>query len=896
MAPGLTVLGRGIVVGPHANAPAEYADAPRWIVDDDVLASPGPTVGALHRAWLSRTPIVIELAVSPDELRASPRITDEPWELGASYELTGERLQFLIWANNWDGRHGDPVWWWARKATRMGAVEGGPADVVLPDGSPAFVDGGPRGALDLASPALTGYLVVHRESVELGSLRPARHDALAAILAPDQAAAVTHAGGGARIIAPAGSGKTRVLTERLRHLLADRGWESGTVTAVAFNKRAADELIDRTEGLGAHVRTVNALGLAILNGALGGPRPAPRPTVVEEHEVRRMLDGLVDARRQPNTDVLAPYLEGLSAIRIGLRDPGAVEASLPDATGLARVWRAYRDALRSRSAVDFDDQVYEAIRLLLTSPETRRAAQLQCRHLLCDEFQDLAPAHVLLLRLLSAPAYDVFGVGDDDQVIYGYAGASPEYLIDFDQWFPGAGHHALEVNYRCPVDVVDAARHLLSYNDRRVPKEIRSPDPAPLGRLRVLAIEPSAMADAAVETVRAELAGDRVETEIAVLARVNSALLPVQIALGAAGIATSRPLDRRVLERTGVRTALAWLRLGTDPGSISRSDVLETIRRPSRRISRNVVDMLTKRSRTSVHDIRKLAGRLSGGDVEKLLGYAADIDALSRAVPGGTAGALATIRTTIGLGGAMDSLDASRAEADRSTHGDDLRALEQVAALHPQADSFADWLTEQLDARALPGEPVVMLSTIHRVKGQEWPTVVVFGAHDEAFPHRLATDVEEERRVFHVAVTRASQHAVILVDSAHPSPFADELTGTRPHVPLRGRLQAATPEPLAGPPASANRNRSGIAAARASVADPVADPVTWEALRAWRLDVATRDSVPAFVVMSNRHLHAIGAMRPHSLDELRKCPGMGPTKLERYGDEILAVLEATPLQ
>ena len=894
----LTVLGRGIVISPGAPIPSEFASAPRHLVGEPALADPAATVEALHAAWLARQPVVVELGIAPSSLRAAQHVDAEPWELGAGFEFTLERLQFLVWANNWDGRSADPIWWWGRKAARLGASQGGQADIVLPDGTEAFVDGGPRGSLDLSAADLRGRAVVHRESVECGTLRLATTAASSAVLAPDQAAAVSHRGGAARIIAPAGSGKTRVLTERLRHLLGDRGWEPRTVTAVAFNKRAADELVARTEGLSAHVRTVNALGLAVLNGALGGPAPVRRPTVIDEAQVRRILDGLVDVRRQSNTDVLAPYIEGLGAIRIGLRDPEEVEAAIPDAGGLTSVWPAYRDLLRSRGAVDFDDQVDGAIRLLLRDPEARLAAQQRCRHLLCDEFQDLAPAHLLLLRLLAAPAYDVFGVGDDDQVIYGYAGATPAYLIDFDQWFPGAGRHALEVNYRCPSAVVEGARRLLSYNDRRIDKAIRSPKVPPDGELCIQPGAASAMAEAAVERIREHIDRGAAPSDIAVLARVNSALLPVQVALGVAGIANSQPLDRRVLERTGVRTALAWLRLGTDPGSISRSDVVETIRRPSRRISRNVVEMATKRSRTSVHDIGRLADRLSGSDVDKLHGYAADINAVARAVPRGTSAALAAIRVTVGLGGAMDSLDASRAEADRSTHGDDLRALEQVAALHPDASTFAVWLAEHLDARGSTsdGDPVVTLSTIHRVKGQEWPTVIVFGAHDEAFPHRLATDIEEERRVFHVAITRASATAIILTDESRPSPFAAELSGSRPHLPLRGRLEPAVPPPVDGRPASSSRNRSGLAAARATVVGPEPDPVIWDALRAWRLEVSTRDGVPAFVVMSNKHLQMIGARRPQSLEELRQCPGMGPTKLERYGDELLSVIEAVPTQ
>ncbi|MST34667.1 AAA family ATPase, partial [Acidimicrobiaceae bacterium USS-CC1] len=124
-------------------------------------------------------------------------------------------------------------------------------------------------------------------------------------------------------------------------------------------------------------------------------------------------------------------------------------------------------------AVDFDDQVYGAIESLLADGELRASCRLACRHLLVDEFQDLTPAHVLLLRLLASPAFDCFGVGDDDQVIYGHAGADPAFLIDYERLFPGAGDHPLEVNYRCRPEVVRAASTLLGYNRRRVPKQVR---------------------------------------------------------------------------------------------------------------------------------------------------------------------------------------------------------------------------------------------------------------------------------------------------------------------------------------------------------------------------------------------------------------------------------------
>jgi DNA helicase-2/ATP-dependent DNA helicase PcrA len=874
-------------------------------IDDVALTHPAPAADVLHRHWLDRRPVVVELAVPAEELRA-PEVDDrQPWQVGDRFEFARERLQFLVWANTWDARGATPVWWWGRKAARLGAAVGGPADVVLADGTAAYVDGGPRGhVLPLD--------VVHSESVDAGSLRLARHRPPAAELAPDQLAAVAHTGAAARVIAPAGSGKTRVLTDRLRHLLSDRGWEAEGVTAVAFNKRAADELVARTEGLGAQVRTINALGLAVV-------RSRRRVDVLEEHAVRRVLEGLLTLRHQANTDVLAPYLEGLSAIRIGLRDPAEVEADLPDAEGLAELWPRYRDALDAAGAVDFDDQVTEAIRVLLTDPDARVAAQRRCRHLLVDEFQDLAPAHLLLLRLLSAPAYDVFGVGDDDQVIYGYAGATPTYLIEFERWFPGAGSHALEVNYRCPADVVDGARRLLGHNARRIPKTIRVPEGTPPGRLETAAVPSEAMAAEAVRVVGAEVGRGRSPGEVAVLTRVNSSLLPVQIALGQAGVPTSCPLDQRVLDRTGVRSALAWLRVGVAPGSIGRADVLETIRRPSRRVSRNVVDMLTKRSATSVADVRRLADYLSGGDVAKLRDYADDVEAVGRAARRDTAAALRAIGSTVGLSDALDTLDLSRSEADRSSHGDDLRALQQVAALHPEAATFGAWLAEGLERRAPdgsngPGGEVVTLSTVHRVKGQEWPVVVVFGADADAFPHRLATDVEEERRVFHVAVTRASEAVVVISDEASPSPFVDELTGRSVgSEPLRARRSrpGAGPEGFGragggrgaghgwrpgGRPGGRAAGRAGTEATAAGLAAArgALDPPGWEALRAWRREAAARAGVPAFVVLSDADLRAVGARRPTSMTELARCRGFGPTKLERYGDELLAVLEQIP--
>ena len=406
------------------------------------------------------------------------------------------------------------------------------------------------------------------------------HLAPEADLAPDQLAAVSHSTGGARVIAPAGSGKTRVLTERLRHLVTGGGVEPSTVTALAYNRRAADELSERSghlvTGRRPHIRTLNSMGQWICD-TYGGQG---RLRVLEEPAVRDLVQGVFEVRRQANTDTVLPYIDALSSVRLGLTAPNRVEELLPDAQGLADGFETYRAALAEAGAIDFDEQIYRAIEILLRCPDVRSAAQSRCRHLLVDEFQDLNAAHMLLIRLLCAPAYSCFGVGDDDQVIYGYTGATPEYLINFGDYFPGAHNYALEINYRCPPAVVRAATSVLSYNADRIAKTIGTPpdrsddrpdfDPLLRGRSPVAVVRaPSEeLPKTALAAISSWLQAGVPPQEIAVLTRVNSSLLPVQIALAESGIPCNAPLTAKALERTGVRTALGLSPYGPGSGSI----------------------------------------------------------------------------------------------------------------------------------------------------------------------------------------------------------------------------------------------------------------------------------------------------------------------------------------
>jgi DNA helicase II / ATP-dependent DNA helicase PcrA len=880
---GPAALGRSVLVRPGQAAPPPWAEAARVIATDD------PAVLArLHAAWSGREPLVIELA---GELpHPATTWSGHFWELTPRTELPGERLHFLLTANTVDAR--DPQgasFWPLTAAVALGARVEGPAEVVVPGGTAAWVDGGPLEPLGPHD--LDGHPMVPRVHLVCGRLAPLpTAGSTTADLAEDQLRAVTHTRGPARIIAPAGSGKTRVLTERTRHLVRDRGVVPAAVSLVAYNRRARLEMAQRLGDVaGLDIRTLNSLALAIAGGTGAFQRPGtgPRLTTVDEREARRILERLVPGRRRRAlTDPLEPWVDALSACRLGLRAPDDIEAEYADVTGFADVLEQYRTHLRERNLLDFDEQVLTAIEVLLTDAEARRIARAAAPVLLVDEFQDLTPAHLLLVRLLAGPAGEVFAVGDDDQTIYGYTGASPEWLVDFDHFFPGAHDHPLTVNYRCPPAVVDAAVNLLSHNRHRVAKDIHAaPDREPLdGELRVE--RPPDPDRALVAHVQHLLTSGALPGEIAVLARVNAALLPPLLFLAQAGVPVRRPpgVDVHLLERSGTGAALAWLRLATAPErALDSADLRLALRRPPRSLHPRIADWVCEQR--SVRDLLALADRVNNAKESDAIGaFAADLAVLRDAAAGGAdAGALLDlVYDELGLLSAATQLDSSQRTARRAAHADELRALRAVAALHPDPAELDQWLRRALAAiPAGQDEPdVVTLATIHATKGQEWPHVVVHDVRRDLHPHHLAIDVEEERRVFHVAITRG-RSSVLVLASAPRSPFLTELEEARP-------AQQAWPEVVASRSAP---TRAGGPPTR--VADGATERRTsprHEALRAWRLKQAKAGAVPPYVVFNDATLDAIVDTDPTTLAQLGRVKGIGPAKLDRYGDEILGVL------
>ncbi len=874
-------LGRNLIIAPGDPVPAPWADAERVTVNDDPT-----TIETLRSARTARQRLVIEVA---GPLPAADPVLDiDYWHLSPETDLEGDVIRHLVLDNAVDAREPEaPTIAAVSQAVAAGATPAdiGPGDVTTPDG-PAYCDGGP-----LDWPAVDAGVIpaVH---LAAGSLRTLGSAAPEADLAPDQLEAVAHRGGGARIIAPAGSGKTRVLTERARHLVRDRGVDPSTICMVAFNVRAREEMQERTSDLaGLEIRTLNSLALAILSGRAPFATPAGRsaPSVIDERQVRRILDDLVSGRRQAMSDPFATWIEALTSTRLGLRSPAAVEQEFaPDVKDFASVLPLYRDRLRRAGSVDFDEQILGAIEVLATDPQARAVARRACGILLVDEFQDLTPAHVLLLRLLAGPRAEVFGVGDDDQTIYGYSGASPAWLIDFADLFPGSGAHDLTINYRCPPAVVKGAATLLTHNRRRITKQI---NPAPSREGAPADLEIVSSPDPLTQTVdriQHLIANGTRPRDIAVLTRVNATLLGPMMVLEEMGIATNAPVSANFVERTGVAGALAWLDLAIAPAQKFSASALETaIRRPPRGISARLAGWVGEQR--SVRDVRSLAGRMNNErDQQKITAFADDLDMIRTLAAEGanTGDLLEAIRDRVGLGQALDNrLDASRRSVDRSAHGDDLNALLAVAVHHPDLSTFSGWIRTRLgEIEADPGG--VRLATIHRVKGREWPYVFVHEATAGLMPHRLASDREEERRVFHVAVTRGAKQ-VTVVSGIPASPFVAQLSNERD--------PDAAPEPEM--PRRAAAAAAGKPKARAKREVPEASSLVEarlrERLRTWRSERAKGDAVPAFVVFNDTTLFELARLRPTDEDALLDITGIGPVKVEKYGEDIVEIVNET---
>ena len=592
-------------------------------------------------------------------------------------------------------------------------------------------------------------------------------------LTEPQRLAVTHPGGPLLVVAGAGSGKTRVLTRRVAYLLeVDRvaPWE---ILAITFTNKAADEMKRRVaELVGSRsermwVQTFHSACLRLLRSNAGVLGFDPGFTIYDSDESRSeveriMKDFGIDVKATKPRSVLA----AISGAKNAMLSPTAymeIDAD-PKRDMIAKVYQRYEDCLRRANAMDFDDLLLNAVRMLQKDQAVRERYQEQFRHVLVDEFQDTNGVQNQLVEILSAHHGNICVVGDADQSIYRFRAADVRNILQFSQRYPDATTILLEENFRSTQTILDAANAVIDRNESRIPKNLFTQ------RGRGDKIRRYAGEDEYDEGrwVISELRRFRNDyniewREMAVFYRTNAQSRVLEEQCIRAGVPYRVISGLRFYDRKEVKDVLAYARLLVNP----RDDMAarRVINEPRRGIG--AVALTKLQSYATDHNISfaesvnhgeeaGLSGKAASG-VRQFAGLLDELRALSNDLTPGI-----MIETIARESGILNELLADGSDEARGRI-ENLGELASAAAEYETMMEFLERLaltadSDQLDASA----GAVSLMTMHVAKGLEFPAVVITGLEEGMFPHQRAlvdqAELEEERRLCYVGITRAMRH------------------------------------------------------------------------------------------------------------------------------------------
>ncbi len=668
---------------------------------------------------------------------------------------------------------------------------------------------------------------------------------LLAALDPEQRAAAAATTGPVCILAGAGTGKTRTITHRAAYAVQTGAVPASALLAVTFTARAAGEMRTRLRQLGAEgvqARTFHSAAMKQLGyfwpKVVGG---AP-PTLLT-NKFQLVANAAARARLRPGTSELRDLLSEIEWASCTLVTPEQYVARAAgrkppfDAADVAAVYAAYRDLKTAQGLADFDDLLMYTAGILEEHADVAREFRERYRSFVVDEYQDVTPLQQRLLDAWLGDRDDLCVVGDAQQTIYSFTGATPTYLHGFRARFPAAVEVRLVRDYRSTPQVVDLANAVLAKVADKL--ELRGQRPAgPEPRFEEHPDE-AAEATAVARRCRELVTAGTAPSEIAVLYRINAQSAAYESALSQEGVPYVLRGDVRFFDRPEVREALVLLR-----------------------------------------------------------GQARAADDAPDGLPDVVASVLAV------RGWTPEPPASSGAVRDR---WESLAALHRLAVDHADLTlgAFVAELEERAAAQHAPSVDGVTLASLHAAKGLEWDAVFVIGLVDGTLPLIHAdtpAQVEEERRLLYVGVTRAREHLTLSWAlarspggraSRRPSRFLDGL--------VRGVVSAAP----AARPAKASRGSAPITCricgtvlnaavdkklGRCAGCPTDRDDALYDALRAWRAERAKGLGQPAYCVFTDATLAAIAEQKPGSVAALVKIPGIGQVKLDKFGEDVLALV------
>ncbi len=630
---------------------------------------------------------------------------------------------------------------------------------------------------------------------------------------------------------------------------------------VTFTDKAAGEMVDRLRALGlpgVTARTFHAHALSQLRHFWPSRHDGePLPELLDSKMplLVPIARGLPGNYRFTAVKDLADEIEWAKSRRL---TPTTYERAVADREPpipidlFVRVFAGYERAKTRAGRIDFDDLLGETIDLLDSDADAVETVRARKRWISVDEYQDTNPLQQRLLELWLGDRPDLCVVGDEDQTIYTFAGATSEFLTGFADRYPGARVITLSENYRSSPQVLELANRFLAAGGRTKHLDAARPaGPAPtVERYQTEGAELAAL----VAWIRARLAEGTAASEIAVLLRMNAQLAPIEAGLTRADI-PYQVRGIRFFDRPEVKGAIDLVRRATTGGKLVATG-------PA------------------------LAGEIRAMWAARL-GYEVEEDGSGDGLGDGRG----TARGVTAAGRAGDEARERTAALDTLI---DILSRQLASDAGLEAGAYLAELDRRRAAEREGSADGVNLLTYHRAKGLEWDAVALPMLEDGSLPIRQALDddalLEEERRLFYVGLTRARDHlAISWAAERETRGRTSRRTASRFLADLRPRPThriVQMPDRFE----EEQRRRRSVRSVASAGADPADDDPLMAALRAWRTARAREDQVPPYIVFHDQTLAAIAEVRPSTLAGLRRVKGIGPSKLETYGDEILEVV------
>jgi DNA helicase-2/ATP-dependent DNA helicase PcrA len=594
-------------------------------------------------------------------------------------------------------------------------------------------------------------------------------------LNPEQKAAVMHEKGPLLVLAGAGSGKTRVITHRLARLV-ETGADPRTIVAVTFTNKAAEEMRGRARRLlggrplVSFVGTFHSWALRFLRRHAAAAGLPPRFSIADSADQLALVKEAME-ELGVSEQVLTPgsVRSRISSAKNALVTASGFAAAATDWAGerIGRVFLLYEKKLASAGALDFDDLIVRAVRLMRERPGVLASERARVRHLLIDEYQDTNTSQDALVKLLGQGADSLAAVGDEDQAIYRWRGAEVEHILRFDEDFPGARIIPLERNYRSTSGILDAASGLVANNRRRRPKRLLA-DRGAGARVRLWRFDEDR--SEAEEVVRA-LAAREEPGEVAVLYRTNAQSRSFEEELVRRRIPYVVVGGMKFYERAEVKDALAYLRLAARP----EDDLAfrRVVNVPARGIGQATLDRLSNAARESGRSWWEVSAdppavltdraKTSLGRFRRVLS-----DLKERAERDLPSVVLEHLLGVTGLAALYENSEEPEDVARRENLAELVSSAREFERRSPEGATLADYLDSvslATDAEAAAGGRGVTLSTLHAAKGLEFPSVFVVGLEEGYLPHGQSgedeDELEEERRLLYVGMTRAKDELTL---------------------------------------------------------------------------------------------------------------------------------------